>query len=254
MGRLAALAVILGITAALMAGYAAGARPPKGQHARCAGKSTKAKHAKRRTKCNKAGKTSGGRSHRTRSVGPKRTNRPPGGRMPAAKGPSDTATGTGTTTGATATGGGTAGTGAGTPGTGTGPTTATGAATGTGTTTATGTNTATTTGAPGAPSATVIVHVFTRPLVCCSVNERTTLDETQPLRIIWRGTGGEVIGSSETSEHTVHLAPGSYEIQVVSRPGGAAYGHKEVTLSAGQTQEVTFTIRLCGIEGDVCPE
>ena len=133
---------------------------------------------------------------------------------------------------------------------GTGTGTGTPAATGTGTESATSTGAATgnaTTGPGEALSATVIVHVYllTAPIPEVGKPGRSERipEETQPLRMIRRGTDGEVASSIETSEHTLHVAPGSYEIQVIETGrGGGAYDPKDVAVTTGQTQEVTLEI------------
>jgi hypothetical protein len=68
--------------------------------------------------------------------------------------------------------------------------------------------------------------------------ERCRPKESQPLRITRLGPGGEDLSSVETENHTVHLAPGRYEI-------GAAEAHSEsrptqVIVSAGQELAITL--------------
>ena len=72
MGGLAAVAVILGITAALTVSYAGAAKAAKGHHAKCASKVSKgkAKYAKRRAKCKKARKVRRHRSDGAKPFGP----------------------------------------------------------------------------------------------------------------------------------------------------------------------------------------
>jgi hypothetical protein len=116
--------------------------------------------------------------------------------------------------------------------------------TGTGTTTGIGTTeTATGTVATEPPedlSATVIVHVN---VVVAGCREPGGPDETAPIRITRLPASG-LIHSIETSEHTVHLVPGNYEIRAtIPNAGGTPRAPQDVMLSAGQTQEVTLEIR-----------
>jgi hypothetical protein len=119
---------------------------------------------------------------------------------------------------------------------------------------------------PEAPSATIVVHVSsvgTIPVrqgadcaeegleegvrakrpgggeVECDGDEVTTRrpEEGLPLRITRLGARRETL---ETSEHTVHVAPGLYEI-ALNHPSGV-YKKQEVTVSKGQTVEVRLLI------------
>jgi hypothetical protein len=69
----------------------------------------------------------------------------------------------------------------------------------------------------------------------CRGNELTTRrsEESLPLLITPLSPAGE---SRETSEHTVHVAPGRYEIAV------NRYEGKQVTVNEGQTVEVSLVI------------
>jgi hypothetical protein len=101
-------------------------------------------------------------------------------------------------------------------------------------------NGAITTETPQALSATVIVHVN---VVAPACREPGGPDETAPIRIT-RLPGSGVIHSIETSEHTVHLVPGNYEIRAtIPNAGGTPGPPQDVLLSSGQTQEVTLEIR-----------
>lgn len=102
-------------------------------------------------------------------------------------------------------------------------------------------STAPTTPAPSL-SATLIVHV---PGGCgprrCETPTGTRELTSQPLRITRLGAGGEALSSLETHEHTVHVAPGLYEIAVLGDNGGAFTATK-VTVSADQELEVTLEV------------
>ena len=86
--------------------------------------------------------------------------------------------------------------------------------------------------APEALSATLIVHVYESggvtvcapaPPKCRGITPRP--NETRPLRISRFGRNGEVVSSIETKEHTVHVAPGKYEIVALGRyVGGVDVG------------------------------
>ena len=58
-----------------------------------------------------------------------------------------------------------------------------------------------------------------------------------PLRIARLGTAGEVLASTDTGQHTVHVVPGRYE--VAASGGGAP---QTVVVNAGQELEVTIAI------------
>lgn len=94
----------------------------------------------------------------------------------------------------------------------------------------------TTTGgpAPEALSATLIVHVYEEGHQPPPVRKP---EESMPLRIARLGTAGEVLASTDTSQHTVHVVPGRYE--VAASAGGAP---QTVEVSAGQELEVTIAI------------
>ncbi len=240
-----AIVAIFGMAAALSLAYSAGAKPGSGNDRQKLAKALrtckKDESKSKRKKCEKTAEAK--YKSETKTGGHTGTG------TATAPGPTGKTLGTGTSTMGTGTGTGTTGTGTSTMGTGTGTGT-----TGTGTgTTGTGT-TGTTTGTPEALSATLIVHVYASPEFCCMVHEPgPSPDETQPLRIIRSLTDGE--DKLTTSEHTVHLAPGSYEVQVISTGTTAyVYDASEVTLSAGQIQELTFTIKRCAAPGAACPE
>ncbi len=253
--------MILGITAALMVG-AAGAKPAKGQHARCASKAFKgkAKYTKRHTKCKKARKVRRRRSDGAKTVGP----------TPGIGTGTGTATGTGT-------------------GTAEGTTTSTGAphtagpepATGTGT--ATGGTTGTTTG-PGPiisvppttptqpPSPLIAAGASVVSVYATATNPRTislsrTITERIPfLQLV------EVVEkryAEDLPAHSVHLCPpiqeGELKLELVFRasPEGppvgkvtmpddcemfiSIVGHEEVE-RLGPQLLVTQVERVLGVE------
>lgn len=91
-GRLAALAAMLGIAAALTVG-AAGAKPAKAHHARCVSGASRAKgkSAKRRAKCKKPRKTAHGHNRVAQKVGrPSSVIKPSAGGTPPASSPTTT--------------------------------------------------------------------------------------------------------------------------------------------------------------------
>lgn len=85
--------------------------------------------------------------------------------------------------------------------------------------------------------ATLIVHVYQ------TGDSGTEADEGAPLYISDVGEG-RFVGKLETSEHTVHVRPSRYEITALSmtNPTTVALASTIVTVSAGQTLELTLTI------------
>ena len=69
------------------------------------------------------------------------------------------------------------------------------------------------------------------------------------MRITRLGAGGEVLSSIETSEHTVYVAPGQYEVAAVGLNGGGALGSAKVTVSTGQELEVQINSNPIGGPG-----
>lgn len=61
--------------------------------------------------------------------------------------------------------------------------------------------------------------------------------EGEPLRIEKLGSGGQVLSTLITTEHTLHVAPGSYEIQGGFDTEPVAES-AQVIVSTGQTLEV----------------
>ncbi len=68
--------------------------------------------------------------------------------------------------------------------------------------------------------------------------------ESQPLRVSLLGPFGEITTSTETTEHTLKLAPGEYLIEVLDGKGGAALKETKATVSPAQEQEVTIEISI----------
>jgi hypothetical protein len=90
--------------------------------------------------------------------------------------------------------------------------------------------------APEALSATLVVHVYEEGPLPPPVRKP---EESMPLRIARLGGAGEILASTETSEHTVHVVPGRYE--VAASGGGAP---QKVILGPDQELEVTIAIEL----------
>jgi hypothetical protein len=101
--------------------------------------------------------------------------------------------------------------------------------------------------APAAPSATLIVHVYVvggpvkegRGPACSGTR---CPSEHQPLRISRLGPSGEVMRTIETSQDTVHIAPGRYEVTAWERHGGWHSPSTQVILSEDQELEVTLKV------------
>jgi hypothetical protein len=91
--------------------------------------------------------------------------------------------------------------------------------------------------APGAPFATLVVHVNKAD------ENGTEADETAPL-FIAKFSHDEFVGKLKTTEHTVHVTPGHYEITAlaITNETTAAQATTKVEVTAGQTVEVTLTI------------
>jgi hypothetical protein len=90
------------------------------------------------------------------------------------------------------------------------------------------------TGTPETSSATLVVHV----------SKGGQADEGVALHIA-KLEDGQPVRGLETSEHTVHVTPGQYEITVLNIVNPTTVGvlaRKIVTVSAGQTAEVTLEI------------
>jgi hypothetical protein len=218
-----ALAVILGVVGTLVA-YPAGAKPGSGhgtQGLATALKRCKKDRSKRnRKKCEKT--TRAKYKSKTKTGGHAGVGAP---------------TDTGAATGATETGASTGtvpGTGTATGATGT-PGTATGTPTGT---------TGTATGMPEALSATLIVHVLGCQEIKGTPEDERALEReleeaaaAEPVGIVKLGPAGEVLTKLVTGQHTVHVAPGTYEIRASEKP---SENWPRVTVTAGQTQEVTL--------------
>jgi hypothetical protein len=90
---------------------------------------------------------------------------------------------------------------------------------------------------PEALSATLIVHVYK------AGGSATEADEEAPLHISKLRTG-QFLGKLDTSEHTVHVTPGEYEVTAldITNPTTVALASTRVWVSAGQTQEVALTV------------
>ena len=67
------------------------------------------------------------------------------------------------------------------------------------------------------------------------VEPQEVLDETARLRIERLGSGGTVLSTLITDEHTVHVAPGSYGIQLIE---GGLQDSTQAIVGAGSTVEV----------------
>jgi hypothetical protein len=101
-------------------------------------------------------------------------------------------------------------------------------------------------------SATLVVHLVDRAggVVLVGEPEKETSDESSLIRIQTLGPENEVVSSVLTPDHTWPVAPGHYTIaaaQEVPRGHIQVYeGNdetKEVTVSAGQTVEITVYIQ-----------
>ena len=68
--------------------------------------------------------------------------------------------------------------------------------------------------------------------------------ESQPLRVSLLGPFGEIVSSTETTEHTMTLAPGEYLIEVLNAKGGAALKETKATVPASQSLEVTIDVSI----------
>lgn len=94
-------------------------------------------------------------------------------------------------------------------------------------------------------SATIIVHVFASYAQECTLEQAAnhkcepSPEEGVQLRVSRLGSADEAASSIDTSEHTVHVAPGRYEVALTV---DTAYKPQQVTVTAGQTQEVTIEI------------
>ncbi len=92
-----------------------------------------------------------------------------------------------------------------------------------------------TTTTPEAPSATLIVHV----------SDSGAPDENAPLEISKLRGDGEAVSSFRTSEHAVHVAPGTYEVvalQIYNPTTVSFVSRKQVTVTAGQELDVTLEV------------
>jgi hypothetical protein len=114
--------------------------------------------------------------------------------------------------------------------------------------------------------ATLVVHVYSLRTVgvrsCAAVPEPSESgveyecadnvlrlkrwEETWPLRVTRRTSGEWSLGSLETSEHTIHVVPGLYEIAPTSGYPNTTLGNvaraQQVTVGEGRTVELTFVI------------
>lgn len=97
-----------------------------------------------------------------------------------------------------------------------------------------------TAGLAEALSATLIVHVHGcgGPLGGCRYYEDLAL------RITRLGPTGEALASIEPESHTVHVAPGVYEVAYLTERGGRPVQSTRVTVIAGQEQEVRLTMNV----------
>jgi hypothetical protein len=219
-GGLAALVVILGITATLTAGYASGAKPGSRNHARKLASALKEckkdKSSAKRRKCETAAKKE---------------------YEPRAKPHEQRPAGTGRATGTTGR--------AGVSLTTTGPATGT-TGTITGTTGTTGTIAGTidpesTPPADDCPHATLVVHV---------VAHGGQNQEDQPIRIAGQGMcrGQVELGAAEgTARGSWGLLPGQYEVAALNAPGGSVLTSTTVTLGEYQKLEVTLEIPTANV-------
>ena len=94
---------------------------------------------------------------------------------------------------------------------------------------------------PAKKCATLIVHVYSTVGSEVLPGEPERLpDEVARSRITRLGHDGKVLSSSKTTDRTLRLAPGLYEIALAVH---AKYtGRRRVTVHAGQTLEVTLTV------------
>lgn len=118
--------------------------------------------------------------------------------------------------------------------------------TGIGTTTGTGTTgagTGITTGAPEADSGTLVVHVYLDggpppPAGCYGTK---CPDELAPLYVEHLSPTGEAISAAETSNRTIPVVPGEYEVGLYYyRAHWGPENSAKVTIVAGQTVELTL--------------
>lgn len=95
-------------------------------------------------------------------------------------------------------------------------------------------------------SATIIVHVYDRPEGVSNQPAPPEVPEpTLAIRIGETGPDGAApTNYMATQEHTLHVAPGRYEIQVFGI--GGVYASEVVTVRAGNTTEVTLYIQNVG--------
>jgi hypothetical protein len=88
----------------------------------------------------------------------------------------------------------------------------------------------------GAISATLVIEVPSGPP---PPGVYTRLSIPQPIEIIHLGLVGEDLSSFQTTEQTIHVAPGTYRIWALAGEEGPAFGPmEEVTVAAGQTRDV----------------
>jgi hypothetical protein len=97
-----------------------------------------------------------------------------------------------------------------------------------------GGGTSATTPAPEALSGTIVVHV----------SGHGRQDAKLPLRITRLGSKGEDLSSLETGEHTIHVAPGNFEVIVLGTPPEKGLGGAGQKVIVGPNQEVKVAISL----------
>jgi hypothetical protein len=198
---------MVGIAAALAAGYPAGAKSAKKHHAPCGGNTSKSsgRHAKRRPGP-KTAKSSG--RHAARPVKCKKPRK---------------AKTHGNTTRPVA------------PMTTTPPVGTTGTETGTATTPAVPPEEA-------LKSATIVVHVYDQggPAGCTGTKCPA---EQAPVYVDALNPDGEVLSSFHTTDHRISVEPGEYEVAQNSALLARSEG-KKVTVAAGQTSEVTLSVQV----------
>lgn len=89
---------------------------------------------------------------------------------------------------------------------------------------------------PEALSATLVVHV----------SESGSPNESAPIYVAKLKANGQVLTGFQTSEHTVHVSPGAYEISALSvfNPTTVSFqSPRRVTVAAGQQLEVMLELK-----------
>jgi hypothetical protein len=85
-------------------------------------------------------------------------------------------------------------------------------------------------------------------LIVVHISGDGKMGSKEPLRITRLGSKGEHVNSLITGEHTLHVAPGTFEVIVLGTPpeNGLTGAGQKVTVGAYQERQITIAVNRGG--------